>query len=124
MVRADVGGNVVAVVLSGGGARAAYQVGLLRCVADMAPESRFPIITGVSAGAVNAAFLTSHPGGIAQATEDLCRLWSRLEVGSILNQRVEPDAEHCTLGAQVVFGRGSLRTGSRACSIPGLSLSC
>lgn len=80
---AEVGENAVAVALSGGGARAAYQVGLLRCVAELAPEFRFPIITGVSAGAVNAAFLASHPGGIAEATEDLCRLWSELEVGRI-----------------------------------------
>lgn len=79
--RAD---KLTAVVLSGGGARAAYQVGLLRCIAEMAPEFRFPIITGVSAGAVNAAFLAGHQGGIAQATEDLCRLWSRLEVARIL----------------------------------------
>jgi NTE family protein len=75
--------DAVAIVLSGGGARAAYQVGLLRCVAAMAPELRFPIITGVSAGAVNAAFLASHPGSLAEATEDLCRLWSRLEVARI-----------------------------------------
>ena len=75
--------NEVAVVLSGGGARAAYQVGLLRCVADMAPDYRFRIITGVSAGAINAAFLASHPSGIGQSSEDLCRLWSELEIEKI-----------------------------------------
>jgi NTE family protein len=75
----------VAIVLSGGGARAAYQVGLLRCLAEMAPELRFPIITGVSAGAVNAVFLAAHPGGIAEATADLSQLWSRLEVDDVFN---------------------------------------
>lgn len=75
--------DVTAVVLSGGGARAAYQVGLLRCVAEMAPDLRFSIITGVSAGAVNAAFLAGHSGGLAAATDDLCRLWSELDVSSI-----------------------------------------
>ena len=59
----------VAIVLSGGGARAAYQVGLLRCIAELAPDYHFPLITGVSAGAINAAFLAGHPGGIAEATE-------------------------------------------------------
>ena len=49
-------GGAVAIALTGGGARAAYQVGLLRCLAEMAPDYRFPIVTGVSAGAVNAAF--------------------------------------------------------------------
>ncbi len=73
----------VAVVLSGGGARAAYQVGLLRCVAEMAPDYRFRIITGVSAGAINAAFLAGHPAGIGPATEDLSRLWSELEIEKI-----------------------------------------
>jgi len=72
-------GGEVAIALSGGGARAAYQVGLLRCLAELAPDYRFPIITGVSAGAVNAAFLASHPGGIAEATHELSRLWSDLQ---------------------------------------------
>lgn len=87
-MRTSVADDTVAIVLSGGGARAAYQVGLLRCVAEMAPEFRFPIISGVSAGAVNAAFLAGHPHGIAAATEDLCRLWSELEVGRIF--RTDP----------------------------------
>ncbi len=73
----------VAIVLSGGGARAAYQVGLLRCVAELAPDYHFPIVTGVSAGAINAAFLAGHPGGIAEASEDLCRLWSHLRVNRV-----------------------------------------
>lgn len=75
--------DVVAIVLSGGGARAAYQVGLLRCVAEMVPDYRFRIITGVSAGAVNAACLASHPGGIKPATERLCRLWGGLTVDRV-----------------------------------------
>jgi len=50
----------VAIVLSGGGARAAYQVGLLRCLAELAPEYRFPIVTGVSAGAINAVSKSSQ----------------------------------------------------------------
>ncbi len=57
-------GGAVAIALTGGGARAAYQVGLLRCLAEMVPDYRFRIVTGVSAGAINAAFLASHPGGL------------------------------------------------------------
>ncbi len=76
-------GGKVAIVLSGGGARAAYQVGLLRCIAELAPDYHFPLITGVSAGALNAAFLAGHPGGIAEATEELCRLWSTLRVNRV-----------------------------------------
>ena len=84
----DTGEERVAIVLSGGGARAAYQVGLLRCVADIVPDYRFSIITGVSAGAVNAACLASHPGGIGPATERLCRLWSELTIDRVFRTDV------------------------------------
>ena len=47
----------LAIMLTGGGARAAYQVGLLRGIARHFPHLRFEIITGVSAGAINAIFL-------------------------------------------------------------------
>src|SRR5688572_14001811 len=46
----------LAIVLSGGGARAAYQAGVLRGLARHLPETRFPFVVGVSAGAINAAF--------------------------------------------------------------------
>ncbi|MEM9293349.1 MAG: patatin-like phospholipase family protein [Acidobacteriota bacterium] len=70
----------LAVVLSGGGARGAYQVGVLRGIARRFPRLRFPIVTGVSAGAINAAFLASHPGSVEEATEELTQLWRNLEV--------------------------------------------
>ena len=44
-------------VMGGGGARAAYQVGFLRCLARRYPELQIPYLTGVSAGAINAALL-------------------------------------------------------------------
>ena len=50
----------LALVLTGGGARAAYQVGLLRWLGRRTPELRFDIITGVSAGAINACYLAGH----------------------------------------------------------------
>src|SRR5713226_3828368 len=46
--------------MSGGGARAAYQVGMLRWLAQHHPDLHVPILTGVSAGAINAAFLASR----------------------------------------------------------------
>ena len=73
----------VAIVLSGGGARAAYQVGLLRCLAELAPEYRFPIITGVSAGALNAVFLAASQGGLAEASQVLSRLWGSLRADRV-----------------------------------------
>src|SRR5437763_15807913 len=69
----------LAVMLTGGGARAAYQVGLLRGLARHFPRLRFPIITGVSAGAINAIFLASHEGSLSERIEDLANLWRDLE---------------------------------------------
>jgi NTE family protein len=67
-----------ALVMSGGGARGAYQVGLLRFLARRYPDVRFRIITGVSAGAVNAAHLAQHHGTFPQAVEELTALWLEL----------------------------------------------
>ncbi len=65
----------IGLVLTGGGARAAYQVGLVRQLAARLPHFHFDVLTGVSAGAINASFLASHPGSAAEATEDLSRIW-------------------------------------------------
>ena len=57
MAEADPSGrDELAIVLDGGGVRAAYQVGLLRCLVKNRPDLELPIITGVSAGAINAAW--------------------------------------------------------------------
>src|SRR5262249_50874189 len=61
----------LALVLSGGGARGAYQVGVLRGLARHFPNLRFPLLVGVSAGAINAAFLGAHPGALAEASGSL-----------------------------------------------------
>lgn len=68
----------LALVLTGGGARGAYQVGLIRALARHFPDLSIPIITGVSAGAVNAIHLASHHGTLQQAAEELTGLWSEL----------------------------------------------
>jgi NTE family protein len=68
----------LALVLSGGGARGAYQVGVLNHIARHYPELSFPVITGVSAGAVNAAHLAQHHGTLTQAISELRSLWSEL----------------------------------------------
>lgn len=64
-----------ALVLSGGGARSSYQAGVLQYVAEVFPETRFSIITGVSAGAINTAHLANHTGSFRQAADDLARYW-------------------------------------------------
>lgn len=73
-------------ILSGGGARAAYQVGVLQAVADILPKGTrqpFPIITGTSAGALNALGLAGRPGTFRQRVTALASIWSSLESASI-----------------------------------------
>ena len=71
------------IVMGGGGARAAYQVGFLRFLARRFPELQIPYITGVSAGAINAALLASHHGTFLQAVEELSQLWGNLTVEDV-----------------------------------------
>lgn len=71
-----------ALILSGGGARAAYQVGVLHAVARLLPEETinpFPIICGTSAGAINALALAAHPGRLRQRVAGLLRIWRDLQ---------------------------------------------
>lgn len=70
-------------VMGGGGARAAYQVGFLRFLARRFPHLEIPYVTGVSAGAINAALLASHHGTLAQAVTELTELWSRLTIQDV-----------------------------------------
>ena len=75
-----------ALILSGGGARAAYQVGVLKALAEILPEharNPFPIICGTSAGAINAVKLASHEGTFAEAVTELCQVWESLEPADI-----------------------------------------
>ena len=76
-------GGDLAVMLTGGGARAAYQVGLIKGLAKHFPDLKFQIVTGVSAGAINAVCLASRKGSLAQKAEQLAQMWSELECSSI-----------------------------------------
>jgi NTE family protein len=73
----------LAVMLTGGGARAAYQVGLLKGIARHFPHLRFEIIVGVSAGAINAAYLAAYRGTLAEKADQLASMWCELNCDSI-----------------------------------------
>lgn len=75
-----------ALILSGGGARAAYQVGVLQALAKILPEGSanpFPIICGTSAGAINALALASHPGDFREAVTALGKIWQDLSIDQV-----------------------------------------
>lgn len=67
-------------MLPGGGARGAYQVGVLKALAELlpGPPLPFPIVAGTSAGAINAAVLASHAGDFRYGAGRLERFWGHL----------------------------------------------
>lgn len=75
-----------AIILSGGGARAAYQVGALRAIAHIAGRNAripFPVICGTSAGAINAALLAVNADDFRRGVARLTRWWRRVTVADI-----------------------------------------
>jgi NTE family protein len=71
--------NRQALVLAGGGARAAYQVGVLRAIADWLPPGQacpFQVLVGTSAGAINAAALAAHATRLVDGVAALEAVWS------------------------------------------------
>ena len=83
-------GNTVGLVLPGGGARAAYQVGVLRAIADLMPTAAnpFPIIVGTSAGAVAATVLASEAFRWQRAVDALETVWAGFHVEQVF--RADP----------------------------------
>jgi NTE family protein len=77
--------NNTGLILSGGGARAAYQVGVLLAVKDILPPQNnpFTIIAGTSAGAINAVSLASTSEDFQQGVEHLQRLWNQLTLDHV-----------------------------------------
>ncbi len=75
-------------LLTGGGARAAYQVGVLETIADLWRATGdhlnpFPVITGTSAGAVNAAALACGSDDFETAVRRMADVWQAFETGQV-----------------------------------------
>ena len=71
-------------VLTGGGARAAYQIGVLKGIAEIVDDDKpFDSYVGASAGAINAVHLASKHGDFAGAVHELEQLWGNLRSDSV-----------------------------------------
>ena len=77
-------------LLTGGGARAAYQVGVLEAIADLrqacgagGEPNPFPIITGTSAGAINAAALACGADHFDRAVRRIARVWRQFHAHQV-----------------------------------------
>jgi NTE family protein len=77
------GSPSTALLLTGGGARAAYQVGVLRSLTRVYPDLHFPILTGVSAGAINVAMLANITDNLPQAVGRLATHWESLTLDQV-----------------------------------------
>src|SRR6186713_1430373 len=83
----SVAGNVTraGLILTGGGARAAYQVGVLKALSEIHPHPDwpFPIIVGTSAGAVAAAILAANVLHWHQTIADIEKVWANFHVHQV-----------------------------------------
>lgn len=93
-------------VLTGGGARAAFQAGVLKGITEIlssrssstGPSKEgiqegsalrpFQVIAGISAGAINASFLASRAANFSEATHQLADLWDDLRIDQVLDTRI------------------------------------
>lgn len=95
----------LAFVMGGGGARAAYQAGVLKYLSRRFPELRVPVVTGVSAGAINAAHLAAHHGTFAQSADELVHLWANLSVDKVFRTDLRSLRSHVVRwGRQLLSG--------------------
>lgn len=79
-------GQKTALILTGGGARAAYQAGVLKAIREMLPtpnRNPFPIICGTSAGAINAASLAVHAEDFGAGVDHLNDVWSNFHAHQV-----------------------------------------
>lgn len=103
------------IVLTGGGARGAYQAGALLALAEItgAKELPFPVLAGSSAGSINCTYLASRADDFAQATRDLADFWTTLEPSQVFRTDAPTLAKTAaewladlSLGAWIGTGRG------------------
>jgi NTE family protein len=101
-------GSAYGLVLTGGGARAAYQVGAIRALAEISGSRRLPftVLAGMSAGAINAAALAAHADDLPGAAARLAAVWGALTPDRVYRTEAR---ELVALGARWI----GLLTGTR-----------
>ena len=98
----------IGLLLSGGGARAAYQVGVLRAISELLPKNAsnpFHIISGTSAGALNAASLACHAHRLRTGIKLLEHVWK-----NISSDKVYTPQSGKLLGSASIMLFASMRT--------------
>jgi NTE family protein len=106
----------LALMLSGGGARAAYQVGVLRALARDCPGVSPGILTGVSAGGINAAYLAACQEPFAETVNQLAEAWTDIRIDDVFRVDLRD------LASRGVRWGGRLLSGGRYVLPPARSL--
>ena len=106
----------LALMLSGGGARAAYQVGCLRVLAREFPEVVPGILTGVSAGGINAVYLAARQEPMAEKVENLAQIWTSIRIDDVFKVELRD------LASRSVRWGGRLLSGGKHLLPPARSL--
>src|SRR5262245_29908979 len=80
---------MLGLVLTAGGARGAYQAGVLKRIGEVAAlrnrPSPFAVIAGASAGAINGAMLAATASDVSGSTHKLAELWADLSAGQVFH---------------------------------------
>lgn len=98
--------NHSALILSGGGARAAYQVGVLSAlgkIVDKGSPLPFPILCGTSAGALNATMLATNADNFTKAVSKLAFVWRHLTPDQVYTMGRWPIASSVTKTLLTLF---------------------
>ncbi len=116
---------VNALVLMGGGARTAYQVGVLRSLASMlrlrpdaAQAFPFQVLVGTSAGALNVAYLAAGASAGLQAFEQLAGFWGRLRSSDVYELSVSPWVRMSRIAAAISLWRNARGHGAVLNNMP------
>ncbi|MFM7396115.1 MAG: patatin-like phospholipase family protein [Gammaproteobacteria bacterium] len=117
VTKAPAAGGSRALVLSGGGARAAYQVGVLKALAEVWPEETAPydVVVGTSAGAVCAAVLATHAADWREGIRRLEHVWANFTVDQVFRAGFT-----AMLGAGLRWTSSALSGGRLATAPPAL----
>jgi NTE family protein len=109
----------------GGGARTAYQVGVLRALANMldarpnAPGTfPFQVLVGTSAGAINAAFLASRATQGLQAFDLLAHFWRQLRSADVYDLNVPPWVRFSRIAVALSLSRHAQANGAMMDNAP------
>jgi NTE family protein len=105
-----------ALVLPGGGARGAYQVGALKAISELleGQHNPFPVICGTSAGAINAAVLASHAHEFLTGVERLEQFWRSMHCGRVYRTDAWSVLKSGMRFAATLLSGGLIKTNPRA----------